>query len=218
MVATPCPLILAVPVAIVAGMSRCARHSVLIKNGAALEAMARATTLLIDKTGTLTGGVPRIREVEALPPFSEQEVLHCAASLAQSSPHVMSASLVRDAVERGGQLSVPHAVREDHGAGLSGVVDGREVVLGGHAYVLAHVAPAAGEEAMPTARALAGGSHHFRGPRRPARRMDRHGRRAPRGGRRRAFDLRKAGITRIVLVTGDREAIARSVAERPADR
>jgi heavy metal translocating P-type ATPase len=213
-VATPCPLILAVPVALVAGMSRSARNSVLVKDGAALEAMARAKTLLIDKTGTLTGGVPRIRDIEVTDGIDSRDVLHLAASLAQSSPHVVSKALVEDALARGKTLSRAHQVREDHGAGVFGMVDGREVILGARDFVLAHVAPPEAASAAPDAPVPIGQSTVHVG-------VD--GRLAgvivmvdePRAEAAAVLaDLRKAGITRIVLVTGDRAAIARSVARQ----
>ena len=103
-VATPCPLILAVPVAIVAGMSRCARSGVLIKSAKALEQLARARILLFDKTGTLTGGLPTVVRIETCEPFTEAEVLGTAASLAQGSHHVVSAALVAEAQSRGLKL------------------------------------------------------------------------------------------------------------------
>jgi cation transport ATPase len=93
-VATPCPLILAVPVAIVAGMSRCARRGVLIKGGGVLEKLARARTLFFDKTGTLTGGRARLVAIETGPQFVAGEVLRLAASLDQMSQHVIAQAVV----------------------------------------------------------------------------------------------------------------------------
>ena len=81
-VATPCPLILAVPVAIVAGMSRCAKHGVLIKGGGMLEKLAQAKTLFFDKTGTLTGGRARLVAIEAAPELDTGELL--------GSPHLLT--------------------------------------------------------------------------------------------------------------------------------
>ena len=89
-VATPCPLILAVPVAIVAGMSRCAKRGVLIKGGGMLEKLAQAKTLFFDKTGTLTGGCARLVAIEADPQLGATELLRIAASLDQVSQHVIA--------------------------------------------------------------------------------------------------------------------------------
>ena len=93
-IATPCPLILAVPVAIVSGLSRAARHGVLIKGGKALEMIARIRTLVIDKTGTLTDGRARIVRIDAAPGQSPEEVLQAAASLDQASKHVIAQTIV----------------------------------------------------------------------------------------------------------------------------
>lgn len=123
-VATPCPLILAVPIAIVAGMSSCARRGVLIKGGGALEKLAQAKILFFDKTGTLTGGRARLVRIEAEPDISQGEVLRIAASLDQMSGHVIAAAVVAAARERSLPLSVPGDVSEKGGAGLSGLVDG----------------------------------------------------------------------------------------------
>jgi P-type E1-E2 ATPase len=86
-VATPCPLILAVPVAIVAGMSRCAKRGVLIKGGGVLEKLAQAKILFFDKTGTLTGGRARLAAIETGPQYAAAELLRLAASLYQASQH-----------------------------------------------------------------------------------------------------------------------------------
>jgi heavy metal translocating P-type ATPase len=138
-VATPCPLILAAPVALIAGVSRAAKRGILIKGGRALEALARAKILLLDKTGTITTGMPEISDVEILgpvPPIEETEMLRLAASLDQVSPHVMASALVRAARARNLRLSFPTGVEEKLGQGIRGQVDGREVALGKLGWVL----------------------------------------------------------------------------------
>ena len=100
-VATPCPLILAVPVAIIAGVSRAARIGVLIKGGGGLEVLANVRTLIIDKTGTLTHGQASLSAIHALNGFSEDDVLRLAASLDQASNHVVATALVAAARGRG---------------------------------------------------------------------------------------------------------------------
>ena len=102
--ATPCPLILAAPVAYIAGVARAARVGVLMKGGAALEGLARIRTVILDKTGTLTVGGARLLEVETAPGWSADEVLRLAASVEQASQHVVAAAIVAAARER--QLSV----------------------------------------------------------------------------------------------------------------
>ena len=93
--ATPCPLILAAPVAFIAGVSQAARNGILIKGGSALEALARVHTVMFDKTGTLTVGGARLIAVEAAPGESADEVLRLAGSLEQASHHVVAAAIVR---------------------------------------------------------------------------------------------------------------------------
>ncbi len=134
-VATPCPLILAVPVAIIAGVSRAARIGVLIKGGGALEVLAEVRTLIIDKTGTLTHGQASLSAIHAFGDFSEDDVLRLAAALDQASNHVVASALVAAARARGLNLTPPVDVRETPGSGLEGTVDGRRVAVGGLAYV-----------------------------------------------------------------------------------
>ncbi|HTG32909.1 MAG TPA: heavy metal translocating P-type ATPase [Thermoanaerobaculia bacterium] len=138
-VATPCPLILAAPVAFIAGISRAAQRGIIIKGGAAIEGLARARTLLLDKTGTLTTGIPTIARVEtfdnlpdSLPP---EELVRLAASLDQVSPHVLAAAIVTAARDRGLPLTFPTGVAEQLGSGIEGSVDGRRVALGKASWV-----------------------------------------------------------------------------------
>lgn len=139
-VATPCPLILAVPVAVISGMSRAARLGVLVKNGGTLEMLAKVQTAIVDKTGTLTdgrAGVVDIRLGETGPntETDADTLLRLAASLDQASNHVSAEALVRAAQSRGLVLSRPTGVVEYPGVGLEGVVDGRRVVVGGSDFV-----------------------------------------------------------------------------------
>ena len=92
-VATPCPLILAAPVALICGVSRAARRGIIVKGGGVLERLARARSVLSDKTGTLTMGTPRVTGVETLEGRDADEVLQHAASLAQVSQHAVAARL-----------------------------------------------------------------------------------------------------------------------------
>lgn len=136
-VATPCPLILAVPVALMAGLSRAARRGVLVKSGGALEKLASVRALVVDKTGTLTHGRAELEEVRTTPDFEPDEVLRLAASLDQASSHVVARALVAAAERRALPLSPPMGMREDGGAGLEGWVEGHAVAVGGTAYVAA---------------------------------------------------------------------------------
>jgi heavy metal translocating P-type ATPase len=135
-VATPCPLILAVPVAVIAGMSRAASHGVLVKTAGALEALAAVTTVVVDKTGTVTSARPEVSDVRTEAGFTADQVMGLAASLDQASAHVAAEALVRAATARGLALTLPQGVVEDAGRGLSGLVGDHHVVLGGSRYVL----------------------------------------------------------------------------------
>ena len=135
-VATPCPLILAVPVAIMSGMSRTARNGVLVKNGGTLEHLAKVKTAILDKTGTLTHGSAAIVDIRTTgATISGDDVLRLAASLDQASGHVVAATLIEAARQRGLALSPPTDVHETPGVGLEGMVEGKSVVVGGNSYV-----------------------------------------------------------------------------------
>jgi heavy metal translocating P-type ATPase len=134
--ATPCPLILAAPVAFIAGVAQAARRGILVKGGGALEMLARARTVLFDKTGTLTVGGARLLSVEVAPGESADEVLALGASLEQASHHVLAKAVVTAAVERGLGLQAPQRVRETMGAGMHGVIDGRRVSAGSRDLIL----------------------------------------------------------------------------------
>ena len=133
--ATPCPLILAAPVAFISGTSRAARRGILIKGGGPLEALARAHTVMFDKTGTLTVGGARLVSVEAAPGADSNEALRLAASLEQASHHVVAAAIVAAALDKGLALQIPAEVHETMGSGLEGIVDGRKICVGSHQLV-----------------------------------------------------------------------------------
>ncbi|MBK5198545.1 MAG: heavy metal translocating P-type ATPase [Methyloceanibacter sp.] len=133
--ATPCPLILAAPVAFIAGVSRAARLGILIKGGGPLEALARTHTVMFDKTGTLTVGGARLVAVETAPGENADEVLQLAGSLEQASHHVVAAAIVSAAVARGLTLEPPEGVRETMGSGLEGRVGNKQVRVGSHQLV-----------------------------------------------------------------------------------
>lgn len=127
---TPCPLILAAPVAFIAGVSRAARRGILIKGGAPLEALARAHTVMFDKTGTLTVGGARLVAIETAPGHDSSEVLRLAASIEQASQNVVGEAIVTAAVARGLALSPPKDVKEQMGSGLEGRIGDHHVVVG----------------------------------------------------------------------------------------
>lgn len=137
-IATPCPLILAVPVAIVSGLSRAASSGVLIKGGGALEAIARVRTVILDKTGTLTGGEVRLVATHVASGIDAEEALRLAASLDQASTHVVARALVAEAQLRKLPLVPPRNVIEYPGQGVEGEVDGAKMIVGGLAFVEGH--------------------------------------------------------------------------------
>jgi len=134
-VATPCPLLLAVPVALMSGISSCARRGILIKGGAALETLAGADTLFFDKTGTLTGGQSRLASIEGNTDISDNDLLCYTASLEQKSNHLIASAIVAAAHTRRLDLTVPIEVEESPGAGLQGQVRGKRVAAGSRQYV-----------------------------------------------------------------------------------
>ncbi len=134
-VATPCPLILAAPIAFVSGLSRAARCGVIVKGAAASERLGRARTVLLDKTGTLTVGSPRVREVLPADGLAPSELLRLAASVDRFSAHVLGEALVQAAGESNLKLTAPRAVREDPGQGIEGVVDGHCIGVGSRAFL-----------------------------------------------------------------------------------
>ncbi|MEN9713482.1 MAG: hypothetical protein RLZZ164_146 [Actinomycetota bacterium] len=128
--ATPCPLILAVPVALISGMSRASKHGVIIKGGAILEQLARIKAILFDKTGTLTHGGMRIGAVAFAPNADQAWVMSAAASVERHSPHVVAKAVVDAAAAYNGYELLATEVSETHGLGITGVVDGRRVRVG----------------------------------------------------------------------------------------
>lgn len=136
-VATPCPLLLAVPIALVSGISRAAHRGVIFRGGGALEALAATRNVLIDKTGTVTVGRPLLRSITTFDrSWSETGLLALAASVDQVSSHILARSIVDAAHERDLDLSLPTETTEQHGAGVVAEVEGREVAVGKLAWIL----------------------------------------------------------------------------------
>jgi heavy metal translocating P-type ATPase len=203
-VATPCPLILAVPAAIMSGVSRSASRGVLVKGGGALETLAAVETIVIDKTGTLTEGHATLTGIETCDAFSPNDVLRAAATLELASHHVVATSLIAAAEQRGLPLGRPFDVKETAGAGIEGTVEGRRVVVGAIEFVVGrlidprkHRTPSVSPGKFAVSVALNGvlAGHliladQIRSDVRAAMRR-----------------FRAAGIKRIVLASGDRDDI-----------
>jgi len=210
-VATPCPLILAVPVAIVSGLSRAAKQGILIKGGKALETLAQVRALVIDKTGTLTHGRAKIVSSSVTSEIQPDELLRLAASLDQASKHIIAQTIVDEARARGLDLVAPDDVTETAGEGIEGNVSGQRVIVGGVRFVTRRVA-------KPNLTAL--GLQKASGAVAVAVAVD--GRLAGmliladelRAGTEALLrNLRNLGIERIVLATGDRRDVAEVVAK-----
>lgn len=130
-VATPCPLILATPIAFMSGMSSASRRGIIVKSGGALEALDRVKTFVFDKTGTVTLGTPNIYAIHTYSSLSETEVLKISASLDQLSVHILARSLVEHMEKNNiGNLSYPENFKESFGDGVSGEINGVEYVFG----------------------------------------------------------------------------------------
>lgn len=212
-VATPCPLILAAPAAIIAGVSRAAKHGIIVKGGGPLETLARATVLLLDKTGTVTSGRPQVVAVETLGRISSDDVVRFAASLEQVSVHPFAPAMLAEARSRSVELSFPVNVHEQMGTGISGTVEGKQIAVGQLAFVAPNVPRTPELRAIDMRTAVEGSSSVYvsvdgslaavlllQDPIRPE---------APRALR----SLRAAGITRIHMVTGDHPDVAELVGD-----
>ncbi len=193
-IATPCPLILAVPIAVVSGMSMAAKRGVIVRSGAALEKLAEAQTLLIDKTGTLTLGGLEVINVYFSTEYTKESLLQLAASIDQHSPHVVAKAIVGAAMKSGIDLKLASNITEDQGVGITGEVENKSVYVGKIRTALPHWVPLqvglyVGVEV----------ENHLVGviecsdPIRP-------------DAKRCLDELINEGITRIVLVTGDSES------------
>jgi heavy metal translocating P-type ATPase len=209
-VATPCPLLLAVPVAVVSGVSQAAKRGVVIKGGQVLEQLAAGRVLLFDKTGTLTEGRPSLRSIHVAAGVDPDELLAAAASLDQTSPHVLATAIVRAARDRNLQLSLPADAEEVHGHGIRGRVAGRRVEVGKAAWILRDERPDWAKRARHEADLEGCVSILVALDGQPAGAlllMDTLRAESPRMLRR----LRAAGFDRMVLVTGDRDDLAYTV-------
>ena len=212
-VATPCPLILAAPIAFVAGLSRAARAGIIIKGAGALERLGGARTVLLDKTGTLTLGQPELERIVVVGRLDEIEALRLAASLDQLSAHVLAESLVDGAQNRGIELAIPTGVREEPGRGIIGDVDGRRVAVGSSAWLEGNGYTGVRERARAEddgdgagrAKVLVGVDGVLEA-------VIVMGDRLRPGADALAEELREAGIEHVALVTGDRPEVAAEVA------
>jgi len=211
-VATPCPLILAAPVALVSGLSAAARRGVVVKSGGVLERLAQCSTLILDKTGTVTAGQPEVTAIIPADPgdLADGQILALAASLDQVSGHILASAIVRAGAERGCRLGQPANVAEVAGQGIAGTVCGHEVRLGRarwagaaetESWVRAARRRSRLDDALTVFIAVDG---------RPAGVLILEDRLRP-DARQTIRVVRRGGISRIVLATGDRAEAAGAV-------
>jgi heavy metal translocating P-type ATPase len=209
-VATPCPLILAAPVAITCGLSRAARRGVIVKGGGALERLADGDVLLFDKTGTLTVGRPAVIDIVSVGARPATELLRLAASVDQMSPHVLAEAIVRAARDQGLVLDMPQDPDEVPGRGLAGTIGERRVAVGKAAWVAPERDPAWTRSIRRRADLDAALTVFVAVDGEPAGAILLDDPiRADAGATIRM--LRRDGIRRVVMVTGDRADVAASV-------
>jgi len=210
-VATPCPLILATPVAVIGGINRAARRHIIMRHGTALERLGTATVAVFDKTGTITIGKPRVRRVIPLNGLGPDAVLRLAGAVERTSGHLLARTLV-DAAEAGG-LALPPArdVVEVPGRGVAGTVDGHRVVVGARSFVIPQTM-GGGATALAAEPADAGLRAYVAVDDTVAGIVEYAD--ALRPGLREVFqDLTAMGVRRIILLSGDHAANARAVAQ-----
>lgn len=135
-IATPCPLLIGIPVAVIGAISLAARRGIIIKNPTMLEQIDKCTTLIFDKTGTLTYGRPALTDVVCAPGFATAEILTLAASLEQYSKHPLALAILKAAESEGRSLKPVSEISEKPGEGMRGQVDGRTIVITGRGALL----------------------------------------------------------------------------------
>ena len=211
-VATPCPLILATPVAIIGGINRAARRFVIVRHGGALEAMSRVTAAVFDKTGTLTIGKPRLDRVRVDDGFDRATVLGYAAAVEQHSSHLLARVVVDAVTAQGVAIPESSAHVETPGQGIAGMIDGHAVRVGARAFVVPEceggvLAAARLEQDGATLRAYVSVDGRLAAVLEYADELRAdlpamlHG-------------LEAAGVRRVALLSGDHSPIAREVAAR----
>jgi len=211
-VATPCPLILATPIAIIAGISRAARRQVIVRHGGALEALSRVDTAIFDKTGTLTIGKPLVKRVVTTGELTESQLLRLAAAVEQGSSHLLARTLVDEALTVGCTLPSARAHVESPGRGVTAEVEGHEVSVGARAFILERTQATAAalkqlEESDVGLRAYVAIDGRIAG-------VVEYSDRTRPGLRDLLTRLSQLGVRRTMLVSGDHAPNARAVAQQ----
>ena len=205
-IATPCPLILAIPVAVIGAISLSAKRGIIIKNPAALEQITTCRTLVFDKTGTLTYGKPTVTEILSAPGFTRENLLQATASLEQFSKHPLAGAVTQAARDEKMVLLDVSEIREIPGQGLQGMVEGRRVRITGRGKVdpnlpgLPPLAP--GLECLVFVDDRYAGSFRFHdAPRKDTKPFVHH-------------LVPRHDVNRVLLVSGDRESEVRYLADQ----
>jgi len=208
-VATPCPLLLAAPIALISGMARASKYGIIIKTGSALERLAEAKSIAFDKTGTLTRGHLVVETVVSFGNFSKDEVLGLAASLEQNSNHVVAHAIVATAQDQKIKLSKTKHITEISGRGLKAVLRGQEILIGQFSLMEEHSVKLPAKFKRRTIKQtsvyvalggeLAGVITLFDEVRPEAKNT--------------LARLRALGVREIIMVTGDNQATAQSIAK-----
>jgi len=208
-VATPCPLILAAPIAFMSGLSRASRAGVVVKGAGTIEQLGAARSVLLDKTGTVTLGHPELDRVVSVDGYSSDETLRFAASLDQMSAHPLAKALVAGAERRDLQLTIPENAEESFGSGVSGTVEGHPVLVGSARWLGAHGIDARLPEGVDggEAKVLVAVDGHLAG-------VALVGDRVREDSSELVPKLRDAGVEYVALVTGDKETVADAVGAR----
>jgi len=207
-VATPCPLLIGAPVALISGMSRQAKHGIIVKSGAILEKLARIKTVAFDKTGTLTLGEPKVNAVLPVKGMTEKELLSLAASTEQQSAHVLAQALVAQAKAKKVSLTKATSVREVTASGVQAKVNGATILVGKASYLesqgvkVAAAHTASGQTAVYVARdkKYIGAIQFADAPRENSSQT--------------LQQLRDLGITNTLMLTGDATATAKRIAKQ----
>jgi heavy metal translocating P-type ATPase len=215
-VATPCPLILATPIAMISGISRAASRGIIVKSGAALEKLSQIRAFIFDKTGTLTLGSPKVVSVASYNKKSEDEIVRLAASLDQLSSHVLARALVSYARnERGLKLELPQNFNEHLGDGVSGDIDGEHYHFGKlgflkqHRITIPQAALSQHEQGLKTGLIIVylGTRHNLLGAiffadviRPEIAEL--------------FTNIKRYGVEKLVMLTGDRQSIAQTIASK----
>lgn len=198
-VASPCPLILAAPIALVAGMSRSSKNGIVVKTGTTIEKLARTKTIAFDKTGTLTKGILEVEAIQPVNGIKKEELLLYAASAEQESSHILARSLVNNV--KNSQLYPVSQLKEVTGQGIQAVVNNHEVKIGRASFVSAEEIETSNTAIYVTIDRSFAGTILFSDQIRPE-------------AAKTIKELRKLDVKNLMMITGDGSAIAQTIAEK----